>query len=76
MLHNLLASFSLYPVATLRDLAAHLRHTRGSVYGGLPICDASVSPALLRRALRLHYLERCGEYIYFTDSGISATLTS
>lgn len=74
MLSTLAASFSLYPVASLRALAQHLRDTRGSIYAGLDITDSNVSPAMLRRAMRANYLQRIGAYIYFTDSGISATL--
>lgn len=76
MLRDLLASFSLYPVATMRDLAAYLRRTRGSLYAPFYTDSGDISPALIRRAMRLNYITRCGEMLFLTDSGINAALTT
>ena len=65
-----------YPVASIRELAAHVRTTRGSLYGPLNVADSNIAPRLLRRLLARNLIERCGEYLYFTDSGLHACVTS
>ena len=64
-----------YTVRNMRQLGVYLRTNHGSLYASIP-AEAPVSPGLIRNALHLKLIERCGEYLYLTDSGIHATLTT